>query len=192
MTRPKKILIACIGNIFLGDDAFGVHVAQRLMRCHFPKSIKIVDFGIRGLDLAYALLEDWDAAILVDAAPRGQTPGTVYVIEPELPEETIPGADAPLLEPHSMDPVKVLRTVRQLGGTLRRILLVGCEPAPLDLDTDIQMDLSPQVAAAIEPAVRAVGALVSDIMTDSSFPLMEVQHAFQHAQTLDAAPGTSH
>jgi hydrogenase maturation protease len=192
MTRPKKILIACIGNIFLGDDAFGVHVAQRLLRCHFPKSVKIVDFGIRGLDLVYALLEDWDAAILVDAAPRGQTPGTIYVIEPELPDETIPSAEAPLLDAHSMDPVKVLRAVRQMGGTLRRILLVGCEPTPLDPDSDIQMDLSPQVAAAIEPAVRAVGALVSDIMTDSSLPLMQVQHAFHQAETLATAPGPSH
>ena len=191
MTQPKKILIACIGNIFLGDDAFGVHVAQRLMRCHFPKSVKIVDFGIRSLDLACALLEDWDAAILVDAAPRGEKPGAVYVIEPELPDSVI-GAEIPFVEGRCLDPVKVLRTVRQMGGTLRRVLLVGCEPAPLDPDSDTQMDLSPHVAAAIEPAVRAVGALVSDIMTDSLLPLMEVQPAHQHAESLDAALGPSH
>lgn len=190
MIHQKRILIACIGNIFLGDDAFGVHVAQRLMQCHFPKSVKVVDFGIRGLDLVYALLENWDAAILVDAAPRGEKPGTIYVIEPELPDESdAPGAN--LVEGHSMDPVKVLRTVRQMGGALRRILLVGCEPTPVDPNDDMQMELSPQVAAAIEPAVRTVGSLVADIMTDSFLPVLEVQHVPEHNATFHATLGGS-
>jgi hydrogenase maturation protease len=191
MIHQKRILIACIGNIFLGDDAFGVHVAQRLMQCHFPKSVKVVDFGIRGLALVYALLENWDAAILVDAAPRCQKPGTIYVIEPELPDQSDPAAGGNLVEGHSMDPVKVLRTVCEMGGTLRRILLVGCEPAPLDPNDDMQMELSPQVAAAIEPAVRTVGSLVADIMTESSSPKPEVQHVQQQSAAFNATIGGS-
>src|SRR5580658_7894461 len=132
MIDQKRILVACIGNIFLGDDAFGVYVAQRLMECQFPSSVKIVDFGIRGIDLVYALLKNWDAAILVDAAPRGKKPGTLYIIEPEMPDLPDTGPQENLMEGHSMDPVKVLQMVREMGGTLGRILLVGCEPTPID------------------------------------------------------------
>jgi hydrogenase maturation protease len=191
MIPQKRILIACIGNIFLGDDAFGVHVAQRLMQCHFPQSLKIVDFGIRGLDLVYALVENWDAVILVDAAPRGQTPGTVYTIAPELPERHDSTSGASFVEGHSMDPVKVLRMARELGGDLPRILLVGCEPTPINPDDDMQMELSPRVAAAIEPAVRAVGSLVADLISDSSLPFLEVQHAHEQNASPDATPGGS-
>ena len=82
MTRPARILIAGIGNIFLGDDAFGVEVARRLVRRRLPDGVRVVDFGIRGLDLTYALLDGYEAVILVDAAPRGGPPGTLYVLEP--------------------------------------------------------------------------------------------------------------
>src|ERR1700676_3752545 len=90
------ILVAGIGNIFLGDDAFGVEVVRRLVQRPLPEGVRVVDFGIRGLDLTYALLDKYAAVIFVDAAPRGGTPGTLYVIEPELagPEE----ADAPMME----------------------------------------------------------------------------------------------
>ena len=83
MTQPH-ILIACVGNIFLGDDAFGVEVAQRLMRGGLPDSVRVVDFGIRGLDLTYALLDGYETVILVDATPRGGPPGTLYVLELSL------------------------------------------------------------------------------------------------------------
>ncbi|MGH7848434.1 MAG: hydrogenase maturation protease, partial [Candidatus Binatia bacterium] len=75
---PAKILVAGIGNIFLGDDGFGVEVARELAKRKLPESVRVVDFGIRGFDLAYALLDGYDLTILVDAAPRGGLPGTLY------------------------------------------------------------------------------------------------------------------
>src|SRR3954453_4709901 len=126
MNRPR-VLIAGVGNIFLGDDAFGVEVAPRLARGALPDGVQVVDFGIRGLDLAYALLDGYEAVILVDAAPRGGLPGTLYVIEPDCePQAETPGAG--LMEAHGMDPVKVLRLVDSMGGKVDRLVVVGCEP----------------------------------------------------------------
>src|ERR1700736_5676334 len=82
MTQPR-ILIACVGNIFLGDDAFGVEVARRLAYHPLPPGVRVIDFGIRGLDLTYALLDGCEGPILVDAAPRGEAPGTLSVIQPD-------------------------------------------------------------------------------------------------------------
>lgn len=178
MNRPPRILIAGIGNIFLGDDAFGVHVAQRLTQRSLPAHVRVIDFGIRGLDLVYTLLDGWDVAILIDAVPRGQPPGTLFLIEPEIPDTT----DADLIEAHSMDPLKVLRTVRAMGGAINRMLIVGCEPTPIDPDADIQPDLSPQVAAAIEPAIEMIESLI--IAQQESLPqTLEVHHARQICST---------
>ena len=111
MSTPR-ILVGGIGNIFLGDDAFGVEVVKRLAAKRLPRGVEVVDFGIKGLDLTYALLDGYDAVILVDAVPRGQQPGTVYVIEPEPDNVTVDSVDD-LLEAHSLDPAKVLRLVRR-------------------------------------------------------------------------------
>jgi len=170
-----RILVAGIGNIFLGDDAFGVHVAQRLLRKDWPHNVRIRDFGIRGLDLVYALLDGCDAAILIDAVPRAQPPGTLFVIEPDL---TAPPA-AIAMEAHSMDPVKVLNSARSLGAQIGRGLVVGCEPTPIDTERDMQMDLSPPVAAAIEPAVQMVTRLITQISLEQP-ALSEVQHAHEN------------
>jgi hydrogenase maturation protease len=151
------ILIAGIGNIFLGDDGFGVEVVRRLAQRRLPAGVKVVDFGIRGIDLTYALLDAYEAVILVDAAPRGGQPGTLYVIEPG------PGAadgPAPMLEPHSLEPEKVLRLARSMGGTIERVLLVGCEPTPLASEDDMAMGLSEPVQAAVEEAVALIESLV--------------------------------
>jgi hydrogenase maturation protease len=102
-----KILVAGIGNIFLGDDGFGSEVARRLLKRRLPEGVIVEDFGIRGLDLAYALLERFDLAILIDACPRGAAPGTVSVIEPD------PAGHAAGIDPHSMDPMTVLRRRRR-------------------------------------------------------------------------------
>src|SRR5947209_16968573 len=127
----RRILIACIGNIFLGDDGFGVEVAQRLMSRKYPEGVQVVDFGIRGMEMAYTLLDDYDALVLVDATPRGGPPGTLYLIEPDLsgmsPEKGVE-AGRVALDAHSMDPVKVLAFARALGARPIRTLLVGCEP----------------------------------------------------------------
>jgi hydrogenase maturation protease len=153
MSRAR-VLIAGVGNIFLGDDAFGVEVAQRLARRALPEWVRVVDFGIRGLDLTYALLDGYEAVVLVDATPRGGPPGTLYVLEPPQGD----GA-APQIEAHSMDPVKVLRLAAAMGARVERLLVVGCEPTPLD-EEELQTGLSEPVRAAVEEAVPLIEVLV--------------------------------
>lgn len=149
--RPK-VLVAGIGNIFLADDAFGVEVVRRLAAGTLPEGVSVQDFGIRGFDLAYAMMEPWDLVILVDAAQRGGAPGTLYVIERE--EDLEPTKQA-ALEPHGMDPVRALDLVRALGGTPPRVRVVACEPEDLG-GAEGRMGLSAAVAAAISPAVQLV------------------------------------
>lgn len=165
MSAPR-ILIAGIGNIFLGDDAFGVEVAQRLTGHAFPKSVRVIDFGIRGLDLVYALLDDYDATILVDATPQGGDPGTIYTIEIESGDESIEETHAVHLETHSMDPMRVLESVRALGGRPGRILLVGCEPASLGDQEEGVFGLSAPVEAAVDIAIGVVDRLVARIFEE--------------------------
>jgi len=154
----RRVLVAGIGNIFLGDDGFGVEVAQRLLRESFPEGVRVADFGIRGLHLAYELLDGYDLAILIDAAPRGGVPGTLYVIEPDLEEPSgVAAAEAPALDGHGMDPVAVLAMARTLGGDLGRILFVGCEPAEIEE----RIGLSEPIAGVVEDAVRVVRELVA-------------------------------
>jgi hydrogenase maturation protease len=157
------ILVAGIGNIFNGDDAFGVEVAQRLMRRPQPHGVKIVDFGIRGLDLTYALLDGFSAAILIDAAARGERPGTVTIVEPKIQTQGDLQPEDLIVSGHDLDPAKVLQVVSALGGGCRRIVLVACEPLDLGGE-DGAMGLSPAVAAAIEPAVATVERLIADFL----------------------------
>src|SRR5205085_1568015 len=126
MTAPR-ILVAGIGNIFFGDDAFGVEVVRRLARRPLPEGVRVVDFGIRGFDLACALLDDCDAAILVDAVHRGGAPGTLRVIEPDLGAPADP-ASGERIQTHGLTPAQVFRLVRTMGGEPRGVYLVGCEP----------------------------------------------------------------
>jgi hydrogenase maturation protease len=171
-----RILIAGIGNIFLGDDAFGVEVVRRLASRPLPDGVRVVDFGIRGLDLAYALLEDHEAVILVDAAPRGDQPGTLYVLEPELPAHAEPGNADGLVEAHSLDPVKVLRLVAALGGRVRRLLLVGCEPERTGNLEEMQDGLSTPVQAAVEEAIPLIETLVTKLLMGKPMTNVEALH----------------
>jgi hydrogenase maturation protease len=163
MTTPR-ILIAGIGNIFLGDDAFGVEVVRRLAERAFDENVRVVDFGIRGFDLAMALLEEADLVVLVDAASRGGPPGTLYVIEPEPdgPEESLPNES--LLDMHTMDPVKVLRLAKSFGSQLSRVLIVACEPANFGCDeySDITSGLSEPVHRAVDQAVTLIESIIRD------------------------------
>jgi hydrogenase maturation protease len=161
-TQTPSILIAGIGNIFLGDDAFGVEVVQRLERRKLPERVKTIDFGIRGYDLAYALLDGSDVTILVDACPRGGEPGSLYVIEPDLSALDIPGAEQASIDAHSMNPMNVIRMAKSMGGELKRILLVGCEPATLGPEEG-QMGLSDTVAAVVDKAANIIESLVEKI-----------------------------
>jgi hydrogenase maturation protease len=149
-----SILVACIGNIFQGDDAFGCEVAKVLARRTPSQDVRVVDFGIRGLDLTYALLDAPDLTILVDAVSRGGDPGTLYTIEPDLND----GAGE-VVNAHAMDPVQALRAARSMGGRMGRVLLVGCEPADLG-GREGRMGLTPPVAAAIEQAADMVESII--------------------------------
>jgi hydrogenase maturation protease len=153
-----ETLVACIGNIFLGDDAFGVEVARRLLSHPLPARVTVMDFGIRAYDLAYALMEDWELVILVDALPLGGKPGTVYALEAELPA----GAEGlRSLDAHTMNPVSVLQLVSTLGGKPGRILVVGCEPETVEPDAAGGMELSPGVKNALDEAVQMVMDLIT-------------------------------
>jgi hydrogenase maturation protease len=148
------MLIAGVGNIFLGDDGFGVEVATRLSTESLPDWVRVADYGISGMHLAYDLAEGFETTVLVDATPRGGEPGTLYVIEVE------PGsADAsgiPLLDGHGMQPDVVFGMLKTLGADVGRVLLVGCEPASIDAG----IGLSAPVTAAVGEAVRILVDLV--------------------------------
>lgn len=149
-----SVLVACIGNIFQGDDAFGCEVAKVLARKPARQGVRVVDFGIRGLDLTYALLDAPELTILVDTVSRGGDPGTLYTIEPDVDDSGEQSMDG-----HGMDPVQVLRTAKAMGGRFGRILLVGCEPADLG-GQEGRMGLTPPVSNAIEHAAAMVESLI--------------------------------
>jgi hydrogenase maturation protease len=161
MTR-QRILIACIGNIFMGDDGFGVEVARALAARKLPDEVRLVDFGIRGFDLAYALLDGYDVTIFVDATSRGEAPGTLYTIEPDLDELEDLDPQVMTVEPHGMNPMKVLAMVKSMGGKFRRILLVGCEPETLGPEEGL-MGLSEPVRKAVGEAASMIELLVTGI-----------------------------
>ena len=152
-----RILVAGLGNVFLGDDGFGVAVAERLAARPLPNDVRVIDLGIRGLDLAYELLEGYEAVILIDALPRGGAPGTLYVVEPEIAPHD--DASTGLADAHALDPATVLRLVRSLGGAMPRLRIVGCEPST----DDFAMGLSPAVAAAADPAAALVESLIVEL-----------------------------
>jgi len=160
---PPSILVAGIGNIFMGDDAFGCEVARRLAGRPMPEGVRVVDFGIRGFDLAYAIMDGPDVTLFVDATARGGEPGTLYTIEPDLDELNGLGEGGMMVESHGMDPVKVLSMVKSLGGELKRVLLVGCEPATFGPEEG-RMGLSEPVERAVDEAVVIVESLVAEIL----------------------------
>jgi hydrogenase maturation protease len=153
-----RVLVAGVGNVFLGDDGLGVAAAGRLAGRWSPAEVEVVDFGIRGYDLAYALLEHWDAAILVDAVGRGGPPGTVFVLEPDAAAVS----DQPSPDGHAMSPDRVLGLVQALGGRPPRLFVVGCEPASLGGEEG-RLGLSPPVEAALDEVVKAVEDLVERV-----------------------------
>jgi hydrogenase maturation protease len=162
--EKPSILVAGIGNIFMGDDAFGVEVARLLSGRDLPAGVRVTDFGIRGLDLAYALQDGYETTILIDAYPRGDAPGTLYVVEPDLASLDRQQADGAEIDAHGMDPVKILTLAASMGAPLNRILLVGCEPATLGPDQG-QMGLSEQVLDSLTEAVNLVESVINKVLT---------------------------
>lgn len=158
LQRAPKILIAGIGNIFLGDDGFGPEVIRHLPQ--FSESVTVRDFGIRGYDLSYALLDGYDAVILIDAAPRGELAGTVSLIELDLTEDSPAPA---VLDAHAMNPVAVLNLARSMGPVSGRIFLIACEPECLGGEEGA-MGLTAAVQAAVPPAAARAAQLVQTIL----------------------------
>jgi hydrogenase maturation protease len=155
LVGEAHILVAGVGNIFLGDDGFGSEVARRLATRQLPSGVRVTDYGIGGIHLAYDLLGDIDLLVLVDALPRGAVPGTVSLLEVQDDSELATGT----VDSHAMDPATVFASLRALGGTLPRTVVVGCEPA----DVTERMGLSLVVEAAVDPTVERILALLADL-----------------------------
>jgi hydrogenase maturation protease len=149
-----KVLVAGIGNIFFGDDGFGVEVANQLAIRPWPEGVRVGEYGIRGVHLAYELLDGYDALVLVDAVPMGQPAGTVALIEVDMDEMVASGDTG--IDAHTMTPATVLGTLAQLGGRLERVYVVGCEPEVIDEG----IGLSTTVAGAVDRAVDEVLAVL--------------------------------
>ena len=158
---PKRILVAGIGNIFFGDDAFGCEVAAELAKRSWPDGVSIVDFGIRAYDLAYAIMDGYDATILIDAAPRGEKPGTVYLLE--LDPDKVDTCGDEIVNAHALTPVRVLQLIRALGGHAENLYLIGCEPARLDGEDVI--GLSEEVRNAIPLAAEMIEKVLADFFS---------------------------
>ena len=146
--------MAGIGNLFFGDDGFGPEVVRRLVAQEpMPDEVRVVDYGIRGMHLAYDLLDGYDALVLVDALPVGEVPGDVTVLE--VGEDDLGSGD---FDPHGMDPVAVLASLHQLGGKLPPTYVVGCRPESLEEG----IGLSEPVAAAVPQGMAAVQGLLRE------------------------------
>jgi hydrogenase maturation protease len=166
-----KVLIACVGNIFLGDDGFGVEVARSLSRRQLPEGVSVKDYGIRGFDLAYALLDPWELVIMVDALSRGEAAGTLYVIEPELKG---PASVDTALNPHGMDPVRVLSLAGSMGTISAQLLVVGCEPQDFGDELEGRMGLSSPIQGVVEAACDMILDLVAKRQANA-VPLQTVE-----------------
>lgn len=157
----NRILVAGIGNIFLGDDAFGVEVARRLSRQRLPPDVTVIDFGIRSYDLAYAITGGYGTVILVDTVQRGEAPGTLYLLEldpseaGEMPRE--------MANAHGLTPAGVLQMVRTFGGTSNDIYFLGCETKRPDLE-DGSVGLTREVEAAVPEAIAMIRSLIDEVL----------------------------
>jgi hydrogenase maturation protease len=159
------ILVAAVGNLWLGDDGFGGEVAKLLRERHLGAQVAVADFGSGGLDLAYEVMRGYDALVLVDVSRQGGEPGTLYVMEVD-PDSVETGIeDGAQIDPHGMDPETVLRFVKATGGWPGKVVVIACEP--LDVEA-VGIGLSPEVAAAVEPAAMLVAETVEELLCTSS------------------------
>ena len=154
------VLVAGIGNIFQSDDGFGVEVANRMNGRALPEGVRVEDYGIRGIHLAYELLDGYDALVLLDALPMGEPPGTLALFEPDLDASTADGGTTAIMDAHTMSPHVVLATLARLGGRVEPTFILGCQPATLEEG----MTLSPLVAVAVDGAVEMCIELVTGIL----------------------------
>jgi hydrogenase maturation protease len=186
--RQPRILVAGIGNIFLGDDGFGVEVIRRMAQCQLSEGVTWMDSGIRGLDLALALLDNYDLAILIDTLARGGLPGRLYLLEPDL--DHLGKAD---IQTHNIDPIKVFQMVKAFGELPARcrFRIVGCEPHTFGPEGIGQMGLSDPVAEAVEPAVRMVQQLIHAFQDEYLLLQNQNQGLLKQQATLEGKRCTS-
>ncbi len=161
----KQILVAGVGNAFLGDDGFGGHVVKRLLELGVPDGVRVQDFGSGGLDLAYEVMRGYHAMVLVDVSEQGGEPGDVYVITPD-PEEVQPIGEGEMISPHGMDPNTVLRFVKTVQGWPGKVVVVGCEPANVE---EMVMELSEPVLGAVDKAAKVVLEQLTELQSDEAY-----------------------
>ena len=166
-SHDSQILVAGIGNAWLGDDGFGGHVAKALVDRELPAGVTVLDFGTGGLDLAYEVMRGYDALVLVDVSRQGGEPGTLYVLEPD-PAEIAPIEDGQVVNPHGMDPRTVLRFVKTVGGWPGKVVVVACEPAG-EGEPEMGFELSPEVGGAVERAAQLVLETVEELRKDAAY-----------------------
>jgi hydrogenase maturation protease len=161
----KQILVAGIGNAWLGDDGFGGEVVKRLEARDLPSGVTVADFGIGGLDLAYEVMRGYDGLVLIDISRQGGEPGTLYVMEPDEQDIAAGIEDGELLDPHGMDPQTVLRFVRAVGGWPGKVVVIACEPAEVE---EMGIGLSAGVSAAVEHAAELVATTIEELRADAA------------------------
>jgi hydrogenase maturation protease len=166
MSRERQILVAGIGNAFLGDDGFGGQVARRLEEGDLPDGVSVFDFGTGGLDLAYEVMRGYDALVLIDISRQGEQPGTLYVMEPDPAEVEGGIEDGETINPHAMDPQTVLRFVKTVGGWPGKVVIVACEPTAVG---EMAWGLSDAVQEAVDRAVEVVREQVERLRTDAAY-----------------------
>ena len=162
----KQILVAGVGNAWMQDDGFGSEAARRLEGRELPTGVTVMDCGSGGLDLAYEIMRGYDALVLIDISRQGGEPGTLYVIEPDPEEYSRPIEDGEVISPHGMDPQTVLRFVNAVGGFSGKVVVVACEPGPIE---DLAVGLSPEVELAVERALAVVMEQIAALRTDEAY-----------------------
>ncbi|MGI8879885.1 MAG: hydrogenase maturation protease [Jatrophihabitans sp.] len=156
--QPVRILVAGVGNIFLSDDGFGPEVARRLSSAALPPGVRVVDYGIRGMHLAYDLLDGYDALVLLDLVPPCGEPGRISAME--IGADQLGNGE---FDAHGMNPAAMLGNLEKLGGSLPRTVVIGCEPASIEEGIGLSAQVAASVDRAVDEAVALVGALHTEL-----------------------------
>ena len=170
-SRPKRVLIAGIGNSWQRDDGFGSEVARRIEARQLPEGVAVIDFGTGGLDLAYQVMYGYDGLLMIDVSRQGGSPGTLYVMEVDEDEvESGPVEDGEVLNPHGMDPATVLRFIKLTGGWPGKVVIFACEPETIE---QMGVGFSKVVEEAVDRAVDLVLETANELLTDEAYATLD-------------------